>query len=85
MILPMSSPYLMAVSPLLEIFQRDLVANRHVRAGGQAESGIVVGDTAQHVGAGRQPFHNHHTDVIGMFVDEKMGNFRHNCLLNYRV
>jgi hypothetical protein len=85
MILPMSSPYLMAVSPDLRSFSAILWPIGTSAPASELGSGIVMGDTAQHVGAGRQPFDNDHADIVGMFMDEKMGNFRHNCLLKYLV
>jgi hypothetical protein len=62
---------------LLQVLQRDLVADRHIALGGQAEGGIVVGDAAQHVGAGGQALDHDDPDIVGLFMDEKVRDFRH--------
>ena len=43
----------------------------------QTEGGIVMRDTAQHVGIGGQPFDHDNANIVGMIMHQKMRYFGH--------
>ena len=68
--LPMSWPYFHDRVAVLDVGQRDLVADRHVHLGLQVERRIVRRHHDQHVGSGLQPFDRHDADRVFFFVDQ---------------
>ncbi len=65
--LPMSTPYLITVSPVGHVLERDLVADRDVLARGDAHMLVLVHDPAIELHAGFDAFDHHHGDgVVGV-------------------
>ena len=62
----------MTVSPGLRSLQRDLVADRNGLARRQPEVGIVLGDDAQHLGAGLEILDDDDADVVLAVMDQQV-------------
>ena len=76
-ILPISSPYLMTVSPAFRSFRATLCPIGMSRLGSQPEVRIVVRDDAQHFSAGFQVLHHDDTDRIVRVMDQQLGDVGH--------
>jgi hypothetical protein len=50
------------------------VANGNVIVNDELEIRIILGDDAQHLGAGFQAFDDDHADVVLFVMDKQMGN-----------
>ncbi len=53
-----------------KILDGDFVADWYVSLSGDREVGIVMGDHAQHLCAGRQAFNNNNADVVLMVMNQ---------------
>ena len=60
---------------ILEVFQRDFVADRNICARCQAEGRIVMGNAAEHVGACGQALDHDDADIVGLFMHQQVWHF----------
>jgi hypothetical protein len=60
-----------------EVLQRNLVTDGYILIADGMKLAVILGDDAEHVGAGREILYDDHADVVAAVMDEKVRYFGH--------